>query len=358
MAALGLKRQSVAPWLLPLVLSLTLACLLGACGKKGPPLAPLRLAPPRVSDLEALQRGDRVVLSWSVPEITREQAPDALRRLELFMALHPDSDDGDGDDGSPLNEAEFERLSGRVLQMEAKDVQSVAGTAWLERALGDDGVAPRSYGVRYISRSGGRARLSNLVKLTPGTWPEPPPAPRLELVEDGILVDVAEEAVDIYKRDREAEQYPPRPLFAGQQGAVRDMDSEYGQVRCYVAARLDQGIESPLSEEACIQVKDLKPPQPPEGLAAAADPRGGVLLLWSPSSDPDVAGYHVYRLQAGSEDLPIRLTRQPLDVARYTDTTAGSALHEYYVTAVDGADPPNESAPSEHRRAQSALLRD
>jgi len=41
---------------------------LPVCGKKGPPVAPEQKIPPEVNDLNAQISGDRLTLSWTIPE--------------------------------------------------------------------------------------------------------------------------------------------------------------------------------------------------------------------------------------------------------------------------------------------------
>jgi len=66
-----------------------------------------------------------------------------------------------------------------------------------------------------------------------------------------------------------------------------------------------------------------------------------VVLEWAPNSEPDLAGYYVYR---AFEDGPfVRITPEPVPATTYTDIVTRGTW-SYYVTAVDIAD--NESDPS------------
>src|SRR5664279_1957317 len=49
--------------------------LLAGCGYVGDPLPPLANIPPKVSDLAALQRGDRIIVQFTVPTRTTEGHP-------------------------------------------------------------------------------------------------------------------------------------------------------------------------------------------------------------------------------------------------------------------------------------------
>ncbi len=85
---------------------------------------------------------------------------------------------------------------------------------------------------------------------------------------------------------------------------------------------------------------DDSPPAPVAGLSATPVPQG-ILLNWSPSSDPDLAGYVVYRGVSQGELGP--LTAQLLQTSSYTDTDVAPGVTYFYaVTALDNAG--NESA--------------
>ncbi len=81
----------------------------------------------------------------------------------------------------------------------------------------------------------------------------------------------------------------------------------------------DPLIESAPSNEACLERRDITPPAVPAGLAVL--PRqGGLELLWSPSSEEDLAGYRVYRAAAGA--APERLAELDPGKTSYLDEGA------------------------------------
>ena len=85
------------------------------------------------------------------------------------------------------------------------------------------------------------------------------------------------------------------------------------------------------------------PPAPPSGLTASVA-GGAVALDWADNTEPDLAGYRVYRV--GPLPGPaIRLTTGLLTSSGYTDSAAPPAVASTYrVTAVDSAG--NESSPA------------
>jgi hypothetical protein len=93
---------------------------------------------------------------------------------------------------------------------------------------------------------------------------------------------------------------------------------------------------------AAAVAADLFPPAAPEGFTAAAEERL-IRLFWTPGSDPDLAGYLVYRSD-GPEEPYRRLTPEPIMETTYADAEVRSGgRYTYVVSAVDGASAPNES---------------
>ena len=106
----------------------------------------------------------------------------------------------------------------------------------------------------------------------------------------------------------------------------------------------------PMSAAECGTPVDVFPPVPPSDLrlfwrAEATE------LSWRDSASTDVAGYHVYRSGPDGSGFQ-RLTESPVEQTSYTDAARDPrGAYRYAVTAVDGADPPNESLPSDPRTA-------
>ena len=59
------------------------------CGYIGEPLPPLANVPARVTDLAAMQRGSRIVVSFTVPRLTTEGMPLKAPALELRIGASP-----------------------------------------------------------------------------------------------------------------------------------------------------------------------------------------------------------------------------------------------------------------------------
>jgi hypothetical protein len=96
---------------------------------------------------------------------------------------------------------------------------------------------------------------------------------------------------------------------------------------------------------------DTIPPSAPTGLAAV--PGGGfgeppsVDLSWDPNPEPDILGYEIYRVDAGSPATSfVRLNPEPVPAPAFRDLTAKlGKTYLYRITAVDQRH--NESGPSQ-----------
>ena len=90
-------------------------CALAACGKKGPPLAPLSLVPARVDDLSARRAGDEVQLQFTLParNTTGSGAAD-LAGVDVFAVTGPLVSPR----GGPLADADLVEVATMVASVE------------------------------------------------------------------------------------------------------------------------------------------------------------------------------------------------------------------------------------------------
>ncbi len=150
----------------------------------------------------------------------------------------------------------------------------------------------------------------------------------------------------VYRRLGSAAYGAPLVEEPLEQRSLNDTVVPRGEIACYVVravASTDPLIESAPSNEACVEVRDVAAPATPTGLAVL--PReGGLEVLWSPSAEPDLAGYRVYRTPPGGP--PEKIADVGPNRASWLDDTAERGIdYRYAVTALDQAG--NESEPAE-----------
>ena len=86
-----------------------------------------------------------------------------------------------------------------------------------------------------------------------------------------------------------------------------------------------------------VQTEDNDPPAPPQMLTGKVDSSGIVTLAWQANTEPDLAGYRVYRANASHEQF-VRRGRDLVTTNRYQDTVNLNTLTRkvyYSVIAVD-----------------------
>jgi hypothetical protein len=124
-----------------------------------------------------------------------------------------------------------------------------------------------------------------------------------------------------------------------------DRTASAGPRWCYAvrtAASVEPVVESVPSNEVCVDIKDVAPPAAPAGVATLAG-ADAVDLSWSPSPEPDLAGYRIYLAPEGG--APVRLAEVPATQITWRDPSPKrGGLYLYTVTAFDQSG--NESAPS------------
>jgi hypothetical protein len=149
----------------------------------------------------------------------------------------------------------------------------------------------------------------------------------------------------IFRRDPIASYEAPMNPVPITTNGFEDRTAGAGPRWCYVvraAASVDPVVESVASNEVCVDIRDVAPPAAPVGVTTVAGIEA-VEVSWSPSAEPDLAGYRVYRGPEGG--APTRLAELPASQTTWRDANPGRGqLHLYTVTAFDQSG--NESPPS------------
>ncbi len=150
----------------------------------------------------------------------------------------------------------------------------------------------------------------------------------------------------VYRRRAEAAYGGPLGGEPLELRHYKDATAPLGSRVCYVVravASSEPLIESSPSNEACVVMRDITPPAPPVGLAVM--PRASALeLIWSPSPEPDLAGYRVFRRETGGEARKLA-ELEPGKTSYLDESVKPGVRYSYTVVAFDGAG--NQSAPSD-----------
>jgi hypothetical protein len=301
------------------------AALLGAgCGYVGDTLPPLLNVPASITDLAAVERGDKIIVQFSVPHATTEGAPlKRPPRLELRA----------GEAASPFNASEWAPRA-----KELGPVEAVKGRVRFEFPVNGWAGKDIVVGVRAISARDRDAGWSNFAVLNVVPPPAKPSSVHPENVREGVRVSWQAPGAlfRIYRRAGEEKEFSP--VGDAPSSPYADTHTQYGTLYSYRVRSIVKTphgeAESDPSEDASITPLDVFAPAAPTGLTLVAS-TASIELAWESNTDADLAGYIVYRAPQGGD---FQKLAGPQQAPSYSDRKieAGKS-YRYAVSAVDGA---------------------
>lgn len=379
-----------------------------ACGKKGPPLAPLHLVPAAPGDLSARRVGNDVRLRFVLPA-QNANGPGRvdLERVEIYavtvapgapvppnrellsksfvvgqLAVRPAPVEGE-----PQVEGEQRPAPGDAvtfvetlteksmtpIPVPATPARAAAAAPAAAPAPPDPAAAAqaavaastagpvRIYVARGITRSGRPGAASPRVPVPVADAPPVPTLLAAQYTERAIVLDWWPPLADIggtapefnvYRGDAIFDPINPSPLKTpGFEQAV-----EFGAEQCFRVRTVHRAaavtVEGEASAPSCVTPRDTFAPAAPAGLALVAA-EGAINLRWNANTEADLAGYVVLRGEAPDDTLR-PLTPEPIRETSFRDASVTPGTrYVYAIVAVDTATPPNTS-PQSAREAETA----
>ena len=311
--------------------ALLAALLLTSCGYIGDPLPPLANVPLRVVDLAAIQRGGRIIAHFTIPLRTTEGFP-IPRPLTLDLRI--------GTGGGQFEENEW---VSRARHIPSPIIAGPLATYEIPTAewTGKEVVL----GVRITAANGKQSGWSNWAILPVIAPPAIPQSVTATPTAQGVQVAWrAPGAAFRVLRKGDTAGYTTLAEVPGSEWI--DTATEYGKRYTYVVqtiAKLDgnKQAESDLSDEAVVVPDDKFAPAVPAGVRADAL-TASIELNWDRNTEPDLAGYRIYR---GVGDGPLEKLAETSQVPAYSDRAVEHGkTYRYAVSAVDRAG--NESTRS------------
>ena len=339
------------------------------CANPRPPLPPSLELPQAVTDLRATRKGDRVTLTWTVPTQTVDkQNIRHMGTTRICRAAGSEIADCDHPAGE-VSASQFpvalpEKKKGH---REKPPRVEASYTDTLPREMQSlDPTAVITYAVSVFNTHERTAGLSNLAQV-PAVPTVPPPANfDAQVTVDGVVLTwsallAPPETPGLNHRIRIARRgdEDKGDLVAGEvpldATTFTDRGFEWEKTYHYHATVLTE-IAQPGKGETLLEgedtpvvkvfTHDVFPPAVPAGLEAVATGVGqqpGVDLVWAPNTEPDLAGYNIYRREEGG--TAVKINRDLVTTPSFRDVAVLSGRRYFYsVSAVDVRG--NESARS------------
>ena len=340
-------------------LSLLGSILLAGCANPGPPRPPSLHLPKPVVDLTAERIGDEVKLHWTTPTKTTDDLPPkgvitaevcrsistaAHCSLTRRITVHPGPSEATDLLPSDLV-AEPQQLIRYQITL-LNDQERSAGLS--APAFAAAGSAPPIVTHLQVRTTAQGALLQ---------WESKDAADAIELIR--LHIDAPSTSASTKRASAKAAKEPAemhlrasKPNFTDNPfvhdaGGTLDATARRGETYSYTAQRLRSVViaghtlelRSNSSPAVDLAMRDIFPPRPPAGLEAIANPSStaaSIDLSWQPNTEPDLAGYRVYR-QDGST-AAVNLTPELIPIPGFRDVTAiVGHRYLYSVTAVDSA---------------------
>lgn len=339
--------------------SLAAAAVVTGCALPGAPQPPSLNLPARVKDLTAERAGDRVSLHWTTPSRNSDRT---LIRGKVDVRV-----------------CRSEGLKGPCAT--ANNLQLAPGAAGelsenLPPPLAAGSPRALTYFVELKNSKGRSAGLSNGATVLAGQAPAEVTGLNAEMAKNGVVlrwnaVSAAQEpgptGVRLQrtlltptpaKRAKGPLAPPPETAVqnllvpAGSQpGVALDKNIHFGETYEYRAQRFEretidgQALELPsaLSPPVRIHAVNKYPPAVPTGLVAVATPAHGSVpasidLSWHPDTETGVAGYVVYRRQAGQQQWQRISPARPVSGPAYHDAQVTEGKTYLYAVSTVGID--------------------
>jgi len=290
------KRAAAAALLFLIVAS--------ACGKVGPPQAPIKRTPQAINDLRVSQSGHSVTLSWTNPALYIDN--NGVTDLAAVLILR---------NGMQISK-----------ETAAAAGQPQSFTVDVSNSLGTD----LSFAVQVETQRGRVSTLSSSVPIRPVEVPGPPVRLRAVTDQKRIILDWdAPERnpslAQVYFLQRSDRATPVPPQTTNHfEDAEFEPDKKYDYT---ITAVREGGIPGLSGASIQVTATDKTSPTTPTGLEIKPLGPGMALVNWNSNPERDLKEYRVYR--SDQADEPILVT-----VDAFTDTNYRPGI-SYQVEAVD-----------------------
>jgi hypothetical protein len=347
--------------------------IMTACATMAPPQPPSLDLPKPPTDMRAVRKGNKVVLTWTIPTSTTDRATihklgpmRVCRGSQTLTQCGTPLGEGHSNPQDPPSHAGKEKVSASYTDLLPGEMLSDGPSGFV------------TYAVVVANTDARDAGLSNQVRVsTAKTLPAPQDFSARVTAQGVVLGWTGATGKNSAPSERQKYQvYPVRRVYrvsrreegSHESTAVGDVraidgdlqltDSTFEWQKTYgyrveavtIVSRSGQDdlqVEGDDSTEVRVFANDIFPPAVPAGLQAVFSGPGQaafVDLIWAPVSDVDLDGYKIYRHEAGA--APVKMNAELVKAPAYRDSNVEPGkTYSYAVSAVDLRG--NESARSE-----------
>jgi hypothetical protein len=343
-------------------LALSIPLVFTGCGSPKPPQPPSLKLPKPPSDLRAVRKGNKVLLSWTIPTVTTDrQTARSFGATDICRGLQPALTKCGTAVGQAAPLPAAGNVSGKKLTGTYTDI--------LPAMTENNATGFATYTIEVLNAEGQGGGLSNQVHVTLAPTLPPPPDFAAHVSSKGVVLSWTGDApaptaqlryvYRVYRRLEGSQQ----EVLAGEAASdgresfsLTDTSFEWEKTYEYhaeavtVIAQADKTeirAEGDNTAEVKVFADDVFPPAVPGGLQAVFSGPGQetfIDLIWAPDTDADLNGYNVYRHEEG---MPaVKVNGELVKTPAYRDLAVTSGKRYFYsVSAVDLRG--NESAHSE-----------
>lgn len=346
-----------------------LLLFLGGCAAPGEPIERRRPIPEAVTDLTAAQAGNDVILAFTLPKTTVEHRP--LKQpleVEIFRDFAPPRTTGTVPPSAPANPTLLATITSGVVEINTIEGHFRFADSLKAENFGGQAGNEAIYLVRTRASRKAESANSNIAPVRIYPAAEPIADVKAEVTHLGVVLTwtapqktivgsvPAVASYSIYRAEIEpggaaanvapgtGVKAPLAKIAENETTSYRDTLAEFGKTYIYsvrsVAKYPDETLESGDSNLVSVTPKNIFPPAAPQGLVvvfvpAAEKTPAHLELSWAINSEPDIAGYNVYRSE--QEGVPgTRLNSELLLTPAFRDMNAIPGRRYFYTaTAVD-----------------------
>lgn len=315
--------------------------VLSGCGYVGPIVPPSPEIPNAVSNVNVIERGDRLEITFTAP-VTTTDSRQIRKFSEIELCIGPEQHPFRLEQWASAAKAYEIPVPAPRDEDDTKPVAmsfQIPAADWSGRQV--------AVAVRSAVKSGKNySSWSNVVHMAVAP-PLPPPELSVEATAQGYKLSWDNEGASVKYRvfRRGPADKSPVQIGTADKPEYLDQISQWDTPYTYSVAAANGPVESLVSNQVAVNQPDTFPPSIPSGIAAlaAAD---SVELSWQRSPESDLKGYYVYRaVDGGAFDRQGDLVMLPA----YSDhNVEHGKTYRYEINAVDQkGNPSAKSAPVE-----------